>query len=170
MVIQTGRFLKLEKLPFLCSYSHLLIMLRHQVLSISGTFSCLCLLSCIHHHTWHFNTVVMRYSPHFISNRQFSMFSSSLSAWETMMEKSQGSSGIMSLRVTAATWFNETVCQKAKQQPVNKQAEVAHAQVCAQLKRMQADCQKLFFLSSFLPSSHTEKSNNKHVLKVPTGL
>lgn len=74
-------------------------------------------------HTWH---AVLRQPLHFISNRQFSMFTSSLSAWETLMEKSQGGNGILSLRVTTAAWFNETVCQKAKQQPVNKQAEVAY--------------------------------------------
>lgn len=75
-------------------------------------------------HTWH---TVLRQPLHFISNRQFSMFTSSLSAWETLMEKSQGGNGILSLRVTTAAWFNETVCQKAKQQPVNKQAEVTYA-------------------------------------------
>lgn len=74
-------------------------------------------------HTWH---AVLRQPLHFISNRQFSMFTSSLSAWETLMEKSQGGNGILSLRVTTAAWFNETVCQKAKQQPVNKHAEVTY--------------------------------------------
>lgn len=84
-----------------------------------------------------------------------------------MMEKSQGGSSILSLRVTTAAWFNETVCQKAKQQPVNKQAEVTHAQVCAQLSRMQADCQKL----SFLSSSCTAHTLEKHMFtKVLAGL
>lgn len=75
-----------------------------------------------------------------------------------MMEKSQGGSSILSLQVTTAAWFNETVCQKAKQQPVNKQAEVTHTQVSAQLNRMQTDCQKVSFLSSScIAHTHTQK-------------
>lgn len=135
------------------------------------TFSPVCLLLCIYHHTWHVTAVVLRHSPHFIYNRQFSMFTSSLSASETMMEKSQGGRSILSLRVTAAAWFNETVCQKAKQQAVNKQAEVTHGLVCAQLNRMQTDCRKLFFLSFFLPYIKRGKKKPKHMFaKVLVGL
>lgn len=58
------------------------------------------------------------------SSRQFSMFTSSLSAWGTLMEESQGGNGVLSLQVTTAAWFNGTVCQKAEQQSVNQQGEV----------------------------------------------
>lgn len=72
-------------------------------------------------HMWH---VARRQPLYFISNRQFSMFTSPLSAWETPMEKSQGGNGVLSLQVTTAAWFNGNVCQKAEQQPVKQQAEV----------------------------------------------
>lgn len=69
----------------------------------------------------------LRQPLHFISYRQFSMFTSSLSAWETLMEESQGGNGALSLWVTTAEWFNGNVCQKAEQQPVNQQAVVTYA-------------------------------------------
>jgi len=62
---------------------------------------------------------------HLISIRRFNMFTSSLSAWETPMEESQGGNGVLSLQVTTAAWFNGTVCKKAEQQSVNQTAEVA---------------------------------------------
>lgn len=104
------------------------------------------------YHTWH---LALRQPLHFISNRQFSMFTSSLSAWETPMEKSQGGNGILSLRVTAAAWFNETVCQKAKQQPVNKQEEVVYTR--SKAKKHDAERLSKTFLP-FLFLTHTYNS------------
>lgn len=70
-----------------------------------------------------------------------------------MMEKSQGGSSILSLRVTTAAWFNETVCHKAKQQPVNKQAEVTHAE-------QNADRLSKTLLSFFLTYRPKNKQTN----------
>ena len=116
------------------------------------------------HHTWQ--------PLHFISNRQFSMFTSSLSAWETLMEESQGGNGVLSLQVTTAAWFNGTVCQKAEQQPVNQEAEwmCTHDALTSSSTRvkqkkktpMKTDCQKLSPLS---PSLYTHTHTHTQPIK-----
>lgn len=67
------------------------------------------------HHTWQ---SIRRQPLHFIFTRQFSMFTSSLSAWETLTEGSRGANRVLSPWVTAETWFNGSVCQRDQQQPV----------------------------------------------------
>lgn len=115
------------------------------------------------HLTWH---TALRQPLHFISNRQFSMFTSSLSAWETLMEESQGGNGVLSRRVTTAAWFNGTVCQKAEQQPVSQQAEVAHIHAHGQKNTIEMDCEKTSFPSTSLclslPLSHSHTIMHTH--------
>lgn len=95
----------------------------------------------------------------FISNRRFSMFTSSLSAWETLMEESKGANVVLSLQVTTAVWFNGSVCQRAGttvRQPTSRRSIRAETHGQKKKNTTDIDCQKRFYLiciSQWVPKS-----------------